>query len=272
MDLYFEKINLAADFLRQNGIGHVDTAVILGSGLGEFAESLQSPSIIPYQEIPGFPVSTVKGHAGRLVYGILNGKKVLAMQGRFHYYEGYPMNDVVFPIRVMAVLGIKQLLVTNAAGGVNESFSSAQLMLITDHINFMGTNPLIGQNLDTLGPRFPDMSHAYFKKGQELVKAAASDLHIPLQEGVYAAFTGPSYETPAEIRMARIWGADAVGMSTVPEVIVANQAGIAVIGISCITNMAAGLQKNLNHEEVVQASASVKDDFKALLSAVITAL
>lgn len=255
-----------AAYLRQKNVVDVDTAVILGSGLGDFAEELAEPVILPYAEIPHFPVSTVAGHAGRLVCGKLGEKKILAMQGRFHFYEGYPMEEVVFPVRVMAMLGIRRLIVTNAAGGVNPDFHPGELMLITDHINFMGTNPLIGANDDQLGPRFPDMSHAYDEQGLALARRAAQQAGIPLREGVYAAFTGPSYETPAEIRMVRTWGADAVGMSTVPEVIAANHAGMRVTGLSCITNLAAGMQKSLNHEEVMATSARVKDDFKRLLT------
>lgn len=255
-----------AAYLRQKNVVDVDTAVILGSGLGDFAEELAEPVILPYAEIPHFPVSTVAGHAGRLVCGKLDEKKILAMQGRFHFYEGYPMEEVVFPVRVMAMLGIRRLIVTNAAGGVNPDFHPGELMLITDHINFMGTNPLIGANDDQLGPRFPDMSHAYDEQGLALARRAAQQAGIPLREGVYAAFTGPSYETPAEIRMVRTWGADAVGMSTVPEVIAANHAGMRVTGLSCITNLAAGMQKSLNHEEVMATSARVKDDFKRLLT------
>lgn len=255
-----------AAYLRQKNVVDVDTAIILGSGLGDFAEELAEPVILPYAEIPHFPVSTVAGHAGRLVCGKLGEKKILAMQGRFHFYEGYPMEEVVFPVRVMAMLGIRRLIVTNAAGGVNPDFHPGELMLITDHINFMGTNPLIGANDDQLGPRFPDMSHAYDEQGLALARRAAQQAGIPLREGVYAAFTGPSYETPAEIRMVRTWGADAVGMSTVPEVIAANHAGMRVTGLSCITNLAAGMQKFLNHEEVMATSARVKDDFKRLLT------
>lgn len=255
-----------AAYLRQKNVVDVDTAIILGSGLGDFAEELAEPVILPYAEIPHFPVSTVAGHAGRLVCGKLGEKKILAMQGRFHFYEGYPMEEVVFPVRVMAMLGIRRLIVTNAAGGVNPDFHPGELMLITDHINFMGTNPLIGANDDQLGPRFPDMSHAYDEQGLALARRAAQQAGIPLREGVYAAFAGPSYETPAEIRMVRTWGADAVGMSTVPEVIAANHAGMRVTGLSCITNLAAGMQKSLNHEEVMATSARVKDDFKRLLT------
>lgn len=270
--MYIEKIEQAVKYIKEKAVENIDSAVILGSGLGDFAESIENKIILNYEDIPNFPVSTVEGHAGRLIYGQVNGKNVLAMQGRFHYYEGYAMNEVVFPIRVMALLGVKNLIVTNAAGGVNPKFKSGQLMLIKDHINFMGTNPLIGKNVDALGVRFPDMSTAYSKKGIELAKSIAKKLNIDLAEGVYAAFTGPSYETPAEIRMIHGWGADAVGMSTVPEVIIANHAKINVVGISCITNLAAGLQQSLNHEEVVKASAMVKESFKQLVAELISEL
>ena len=246
--------------------------MILGSGLGELAEEIENPVVIPYNEIPHFPVSTVVGHAGQLVYGKLSGKNVLAMQGRFHYYEGNPMDTVTYPVRVMAALGIHSVVVTNAAGGVNEGFQPGNLMLITDHINFMGTNPLIGPNDENMGPRFPDMSAAYTKEYQEKAREVANKLAIDLQEGVYIGFTGPTYETPAEIRMARTMGADAVGMSTVPEVIVASHSGLKVLGISCITNLAAGMQANLNHAEVVETTERVKEDFKKLIKEILVVL
>lgn len=270
--MYIEKLKKAVEYIQKQGIEKIDSAVILGSGLGNFAESIENAIILDYKDIPNFPVSTVEGHAGRLIYGDIKGKKVLAMQGRFHYYEGYEMEDVVFPVRVMAMLGVENLIVTNAAGGVNPKFKCGQLMLIKDHINFMGTNPLIGKNINELGVRFPDMSSAYSKDGIKLAKEIANKLDIDLTQGVYAAFTGPSYETPAEIKMIHSWGADAVGMSTVPEVIVANHAKINVIGISCVTNMAAGLQQSLNHEEVVKASAMVQESFKKLVTGIIVQL
>jgi purine-nucleoside phosphorylase len=247
-----------------------NVAVILGSGLGMLAEELQNPLAIPYEEIPHFPISTVHGHIGQLVVGELNGKKILAMQGRFHYYEGYSLQSVTFPVRVMAALGIKTLIVTNAAGGVNTSFMPGDLMLIEDHLNFAFQNPLIGANDNSLGERFPDMSNAYGKDLQQLAHAVAATLGIDLKKGVYAWMSGPSYETPAEIRMLRILGVDAVGMSTVPEVVVAAHNGLGVLGISCISNMAAGiLPQPLSHEEVMETANNVKDKFVTLVKGII---
>lgn len=230
-----------------------EIALILGSGLGHIADEIEDKKIYPYSEIPNFPISTVEGHKSCLVVGKLQGKVVAAMQGRFHYYEGYSMKEVTFPVRVMKMLEIQNLIVTNAAGGINKNYKSGDLMLIKDHINLSGQNPLIGQNLEKFGPRFPDMSDAYDSHLREMVKKVAYELHIPIQEGVYAYMSGPSYETPAEIKMLSVLGGDAVGMSTVPEVIVANHSGMRTIGISCITNMAAGILKQaLNHEEVIK--------------------
>lgn len=266
------KIQQTASYIEDKGVGKVEVGLILGSGLGELAEEIEEAVVIPYNDIPHFPISTVVGHAGQLVYGRLAGKYVLAMQGRFHYYEGNDMETVTYPVRVMAALGVESLIVTNAAGGVNEGFTPGNLMLITDHINFMGTNPLIGPNDDQIGPRFPDMSSAYTKDYQEKAKAAAKRLALELKEGVYMGFTGPTYETPAEIRMARTLGADAVGMSTVPEVIVAVHSGLNVLGISCITNLAAGMQANLNHAEVVETTERVKEQFKLLVKETLAIL
>jgi purine-nucleoside phosphorylase len=222
--------------------------LILGSGLGVLAEEIENPVTIPYHDIPHFPVSTVEGHAGQLVVGILEEKSVVVMQGRFHLYEGHDTSAVTFPIRVMKEMGVETILVTNAAGGVNKEYKSGALMLIKDHINLMFRNPLIGPNDSELGVRFPDMSNAYDLGLREMAKRVANENRIELQEGVYTAVMGPSYETPAEIRMIRKIGGDAVGMSTVPEVIVARHAGIRVLGISCITNMAAGiLPQPLSH-------------------------
>lgn len=268
-----EKINSAANYIKSKAGDIPEIAIILGSGLNNLAELFENKTIIDYKDIPGFPISTVVGHKGRFVIGELSGKRVLAMQGRFHFYEGNPMEDVVLPVRVMKILGIKQLIVTNAAGAVNKEFSAGNLMLITDHINFLGTNPLIGKNYDEFGTRFPDMSDAYYKEGRKMVKELAKTLSIDLKEGVYCAFTGPTYETPAEVKMARIMGADAVGMSTVPEVIVANHAGIKVIGISCLTNMAAGiLDQPLCHSEVVEASNQASTNFEKLVAAIVEKL
>lgn len=247
-----------------------EIAIVLGSGLGPFAQTLLKPSEICYEDIQNFPVSTVEGHAGKLVFGEMNGKKLAVMSGRFHFYEGYAMQQVVFAIRVFAKLGIKKLIVTNAAGGINTSFTPGDLMMIDDHINLLGTNPLIGPNLKDFGPRFPDMSTAYTPRLKDIALAAAKKQNIALKRGVYIAVTGPSYETPAEIRMMRILGADAVGMSTVPEVIVARHMGMEILGISCITNMAAGiLNQPLSHQEVFDTAEKTKTKFIALLKEVI---
>jgi purine-nucleoside phosphorylase len=258
----FDKIQLAAEFLKKQIKTKPEIGLILGSGLGVLADEIQSAVRIPYEQIPNFPISTVEGHAGQLVFGMLNNVQVVAMQGRFHYYEGYRFSQVTFPVRVMKELGVTRLIVTNAAGGVNKEFSPGDLMLITDHINNMGSNPLIGQNDSKLGPRFPDMSEAYSKELITKAKTIAARIGLKLQEGVYIGNTGPTYETPAEVRMIRQWGGDAVGMSTVPEVIVARHSGLEVLGISCISNMAAGiLDQPLNHEEVIETTEKVKANF-----------
>ncbi|MDO5036911.1 MAG: purine-nucleoside phosphorylase [Tissierellia bacterium] len=268
-----ENLRLAVDYIQDYLEAPVDLALILGSGLGDFARQLDQAKSISYQDIPGFSASSVAGHSGELVIGWLAGKYIICMKGRIHYYEGHPMEDVVFPIRVLSSLGIDHLIVTNAAGGVNKAFKPGDLMVIGDHINFSGKNPLIGPNDEDLGPRFLDMSYAYYREGQELIKRVGEDLGIPLQEGTYIYFTGPSYETPAEVKMAGLLGADAVGMSTVPEVIVANHQGVKVLGISCITNMAAGiLDQPLNHEEVMEVGASIQKDFTKLIKGIIQEL
>ncbi|MBE9911743.1 purine-nucleoside phosphorylase [Enterococcus mundtii] len=267
-----EMLQETTAFIKSKGVGTIDFGMILGSGLGELAEEIEEAIVIPYDKIPFFPTSTVVGHAGQLVYGTLSGKKVLAMQGRFHFYEGHSMQTVTYPVRVMAALGAHSVVVTNACGGVNESFAPGDLMLITDHINFTGQNPLIGPNDEEMGPRFPDMSEAYTKAYREMAKAAATLLDVELKEGVYMGYSGPTYETPAEIRMSRVMGADAVGMSTVPEVIVAAHSGLKVLGISCITNLAAGMQANLNHEEVVETTERVKQTFKSLIKETLSLL
>lgn len=267
-----EMLQETTQFILEKGVKEIDFGLILGSGLGELAEEIEEAIVIPYDQIPFFPTSTVVGHAGQLVYGTLSGKKVLAMQGRFHFYEGHSMQTVTYPVRVMAALKGHSVIVTNASGGVNESFVPGDLMLITDHINFTGQNPLIGPNEDEIGPRFPDMSEAYTLTYREVAKEAASQLDLTLKEGVYMGYSGPTYETPAEIRMSRTMGADAVGMSTVPEVIVAAHSGLKVLGISCITNLAAGMQANLNHEEVVETTQRVKQSFKALIKEVLVLL
>lgn len=268
---YIDKINKSVDYIKKTCKMNPNIGLILGSGLGSLAEKIKNPVIIKYTDIPNFPVSTVEGHKGQLIIGELGGKNVIAMQGRFHYYEGYPLNEVIFPIRVILGLGIEDLIVTNAAGGVNEEFKPGDLMIINDHINFTGQNPLIGQNLDDLGPRFVDMTSPYDKTLIELAKNIGNDLDISLKEGVYMWFTGPTYETSAEVKMARLLGANAVGMSTVPEVIVAAHEGVKVLGISCITNMAAGiLDQPLKHEEVIKTSLMVKDKFEKLVIEILT--
>ncbi|MBM7094746.1 purine-nucleoside phosphorylase [Bacillus sp. H-16] len=244
--------------------------LILGSGLGVLADEIQEAVSVPYSDIPGFPTSTVAGHKGQLVIGTLNGKSVVAMQGRFHFYEGYDMSLVTLPVRVMKAIGVTDLIVTNAAGGVNESYEPGDLMLIEDHINNFGTNPLIGPNDEEMGPRFPDMSEAYTKDHLSLATETAKELGINVQKGVYVGNTGPCYETPAEVRMLRAIGGDAVGMSTVPEVIVARHSGLKVLGISCISNMAAGiLDQPLHHDEVIETTEKVKANFLALVKEIV---
>lgn len=258
----FEKVQNAAQFLKNKYNQTPKVGLILGSGLGVLADEISQPVKIPYKEIPNFPVSTVEGHAGQLVFGTLSDTHVVAMQGRFHFYEGYSLDKVTFPVLVMKELGVEILIVTNAAGGVNEGFSPGDLMIITDHINNMGQNPLIGPNESRLGARFPDMSDAYSKDLQNIAKEIASNLKIKVREGVYVGNTGPSYETPAEIKMLRAFGGDAVGMSTVPEVIVARHCGMKILGISCISNMAAGiLDQPLTHDEVIETTERVKTNF-----------
>ena len=240
--------------------------IILGSGLGAFADTLERPIVIDYRELPDFPVSSVHGHAGRLVFGYRGIVPIVAMQGRVHFYEGYQPWQVAFPARVLGRLGIKHLTVTNAAGGINLGFKVGDLMAITDHLNLSGFNPLVGKNVEALGPRFPDMSHAYDPASLEVLRGSAKAEGVNLREGVYVSLSGPSYETPAEIRMLRTLGGDAVGMSTVPEVIVASHMGIKVTGISCITNLAAGIGKNaLSHDEVSETADRVTGTFQKLI-------
>ena len=249
-----------------------EIGIILGSGLGDFADNFESVKI-PYKDIPGFENSEVQGHKGQLIFAKVNGKNTVMMQGRYHFYEGYSMQTVTYPVKILKKLGIKTLIITNAAGAVNENFNPGDLMFITDHINFMGTNPLIGKNDDTLGVRFPDMSEVYSKKLINLAQETAEKLKIKYQKGVYIATTGPSYETPAEIRMAKTLGADAVGMSTVPEAIIAAWAKMNVIGISCICNSAAGVSSAvLSHSDVIHAAGIAKDRFKVLVKEIIKGL
>ncbi|SOC15768.1 purine nucleoside phosphorylase [Brochothrix thermosphacta] len=244
--------------------------IILGSGLGPFADTLEDAVHIPYDEIPHFAKSAAVGHANELVIGTIAGKTVVAMKGRFHYYEGFTLDQVTFPVRVMKALGMEKMIVTNACGAVNTDFSPGELMLITDHINLTANNPLMGPNNDELGVRFLDVSEVYSKQLRSVVSDVAKDQNVTLQEGVYAWWTGPTYETPAEIRMIRTLGADAVGMSTVPEALIARHAGIETVGISCLTNMACGiLDQPLNHEEVIETAERVKSTFLKLVTEVI---
>ena len=272
-----EKLKNAASYIRnlveKKNLKMPELLITLGSGLGAFAENAEQLLVIPYSEIPDFPASTVAGHKGRLILAkdADSGKNFWIMQGRIHYYEGYSMQEVVFPLRTLILLGIKKFVVTNAAGGINRNFDAGDFMIIRDHINMMGTNPLIGRNKDDLGPRFPDMSSAYSRKMAILMQKAAMEHGISLKEGVYIALTGPAYETPAEIRMFAALGADAVGMSTVPEVIAAKHAGIEVSGISFISNKAAGLSLNpLSHEEVSENAAKAEARFSAFMKRFIS--
>jgi purine-nucleoside phosphorylase len=265
-----KQIGEASEFIKSKINFTPEIGLILGSGLGVLADSVEQPVSIRYEDIPHFPVSTVEGHAGELVAGVLGGKRVMIMKGRFHPYEGYDVKEITFPVRVMKELGAGTLLVTNAAGGINESYSPGDLMLIKDHINLTFRNPLIGPNDESLGVRFPDMSEAYSRKLRERAKQVASEQGLNVQEGVYVGLLGPSYETPAEIRMLRTLGGDAVGMSTVAEVITARHAGLQVLGISCISNMAAGiLDQPLSHHEVMETTEKVKEQFLKLVTGII---
>ncbi len=263
----------AAEYLREKLPVPPVVGVILGSGLGDFAAAVEDPVTIPYETIPGFPASAVIGHAGVLVGGRIRGVPIAVLSGRIHYYEGHPLETVVFPARVLGLLGCRSVIVTNAAGGIDRSFDAGDLMLIEDHINLFGANPLMGPNPDEFGPRFPDMSDAYRKDLRKLAQGVARREGIRLRKGVYVGVHGPSYETPAEIRAFRRLGAHAVGMSTVPEVIALNHMGVGVLGISCITNMAAGvLAKPLHHEEVLKTTVKVGKRFVRLLAALVAAM
>lgn len=243
-------------------------AIVLGSGLGDYADGIEVVAEIDYSEIKGVPVSTVPGHAGKFIFGYVDSVPVVCMKGRVHYYEGYDISDVVLPTRLMHLLGAEILFLTNASGGINKSFSAGTLMMITDHISTFVPNPLIGPNLDKLGTRFPDMSHVYDEELQEKIRIAAKENDIDLREGVYIQFTGPSFESPAEIRMASVLGADAVGMSTVVEAIAANHCGMRICGVSCVCNLAAGISPTpLTHDEVQQAANDAAPKFKKLLTA-----
>ncbi len=264
-------IEQAVTYIRTITDFQPEIGMILGSGLGDYADQIENPIRIPYKQIPEFPISTVAGHAGQFVLGEHLGKKVIVMQGRFHYYEGYSQRQITMPVRIMKRLGVEKLVVTNAAGGVNLAFDSGTLMMISDHINFSGSNPLVGANLDEFGPRFPDMRNVYDKHLRRCVlRKEAQKEDIALDEGVYMMFSGPNYETPAEVRMARALGADAVGMSTVPETIAACHCGMKILGISCITNMAAGvLDAPLCHDEVVETANRVRADFVRVLDIIL---
>ena len=265
-----ESINAAVALLEKVGAQGAQVGLILGSGLGDYAEGLTNPRFVNYADIPGYPVSKVMGHKSRFVVGERSGKKVIAMQGRFHFYEGVPQSLLMLGVRTMKKLGVKTLVVTNAAGGVNLDFSVGTLMLISDHINFSGSSPLIGKNADEFGPRFPDQSDTYTRALRSSIKERAAAAGIALAEGVYMMFSGPTYETPAEVRMARILGADAVGMSTVPEAIAARHCGMAVVGISLITNMAAGiLNQALSHDEVAETAAIASKRFAKLIDLIL---
>jgi purine-nucleoside phosphorylase len=268
--LAFAHIEEAAAYLRSRLAPVPETAVVLGSGLGSFAESLAGAQTMPYETIPYWPASRIVGHAGTLVAGKARGRHVLALSGRVHFYEGHPVETVTFAVRVLGRLGVKTLLLTNAAGGINTNFGEGALMVIDDHINLMGGNPLVGANDERFGPRFPDMTDVYSRRLRRLADDVGSECGATLPHGVYAGLLGPSYETPAEIRYLRTIGADAVGMSTVPEAIAARHMGLEVLGISCITNMAAGvLPQPLDHHEVMETARRVRGQFVSLLEGII---
>lgn len=267
----YEKLLRCYEDVRQKTDFVPKVALVLGSGLGDFAETIRVVCEIPYGEIEGFPISTVPGHAGKFIFGYVENVPVACMKGRVHYYEGYPISDVVLPIRLLKMMGAEILFLTNAAGGVNTSFQAGDLMMIKDHIAVFAPNPLVGPNIEQLGTRFPDMSEVYDGKLQKLIRRKARENHIFLQEGVYVQLTGPSYESPSDIRMLRLLGADAVGMSTVAEAIAANHMGMKICGISCISNLAAGMTANpLSHKEVQEAADMAAPNFKKLVTEVVT--
>ena len=267
MNAVYEKLEKCLESVRKKTDFVPRVALVLGSGLGDYADDIRVECEIDYQDIEGFPVSTVPGHAGKFIFGYVEEVPVVCMKGRVHYYEGYPMTDVVLPVRLMKMMGAEILFLTNASGGINASFHAGDFMLITDQISVFVPNPLIGQNIDALGTRFPDMSEVYDKELCRTIRSAAKENGIGLQEGVYVQFTGPSYESPAEIRMAKSLGADAVGMSTVVEAIAAKHVGMRICGISCVCNLAAGIaQTPLNHKEVQEAANNAAPYFKKLVT------
>jgi purine-nucleoside phosphorylase len=266
----YSRAENAARTIRARTAAEARIAIVLGSGLGGFAEEFRDAVKLPYREIPGFVSSTAQGHAGSLIIGKVDDVPVVAMQGRVHYYEGYSLEEVTFPIRTFKLLGIDTLILTNAAGGIDVQLSQGALMVISDHLNLMGVNPLRGPNDERFGPRFPDLSEVYSRELQEMVIEESRAMGVTVRRGIYAGLAGPSYETPAEIHMLRAAGADAVGMSTVPEAIVARQMGMKVLGISCITNMAAGISESpINHEEVMETGQRVRETFTQLLRRII---
>lgn len=266
MNPVYEKLVNCVKQVRAKTDFKPEVAIVLGSGLGDFAKNIRVECEISYDEIEGFPVSTVPGHAGRFIFGYIEQMPVVCMKGRVHYYEGYPISDVVLPIRLMKLLGASKLFLTNASGGVNETFGAGDLMMLTDHIAVFAPNPLIGPNIEELGTRFPDMSQVYSKRLQQILIESAKTEGIDLKEGVYAQLTGPSFESPADVRAMKVLGADAVGMSTVVEAIVANHMGMEICGVSCVCNLAAGLSANpLSHEEVQEAADMASEKFAGLL-------
>jgi purine-nucleoside phosphorylase len=270
---YYDSVKEAADAVRKQIKDVPQVAIVLGSGLGDFANSLKEAVHMPYDRLPHWPASKVIGHEGKLVVGEVKGRPIAALAGRSHLYEGHDMGTVTFAVRALGVLGVKVLILTNAAGGVNTSFAQGALMVIDDHINLMGANPLVGPNDDRFGPRFPDMTEVYSSRLRKIADHAGKNIHLLLPHGVYAALLGPSYETPAEIRYLRTIGADAVGMSTVPEALAARHMGMEVLGISCITNMAAGvLPKPLDHAEVMETARRIRGEFVALLEGIVEQL
>lgn len=263
-----EKLKQAKEFIHSVKKTNPKVGVILGSGLGDFIDKMENKTVISYNDIPHFKKVTVQGHGGNLILGTVKGVEVVALQGRFHFYEGHSLNDVVFPLRLLAQLGIDILVLTNAAGGINLTYSPGDLVILTDHINFTGQNPLIGPNDESMGPRFPDMGQAYNRELVQILHTTSKELNIKTQKGVYVGVLGPTYETPAEIKMFRILGGDVVGMSTVPETIVANHIGLKVCGISCVTNMGAGVisDQTLKHEDIKDEALKIMDNFTNLLN------